>query len=46
MERKSRPVTATEIVNIVDPLDNAVSVRLAETEGTAAEVASSIQLSD
>ncbi len=35
---RSRPATATEIVEIVGPLDDAVLVRIVETEASTAEV--------
>ena len=38
MTQRSRPATATEIVEIVGPLDDAVLVRIVETEASAAEV--------
>ena len=38
MTQRSRPATATEIVEIVGPLDDAVLVQIVETEATAAEV--------
>jgi hypothetical protein len=38
MTQRSRPATAKEIVEIVGPLDDAVLVRIVETEASAAEV--------
>ncbi len=38
MTQRLRPATATEIVEIVGPLDDAVLVRIVETEASAAEV--------
>jgi hypothetical protein len=38
MKQMARPATAAEIVEIVGPLDDAVLVRIAETEATPAEV--------
>ena len=38
MTQRSRPATATEIVEIAGPLDDAVLVRIVETEASAAEV--------
>ena len=38
MTQKSRRATATEITEIVGPLDDAVLMRIVETEATAAEV--------
>jgi hypothetical protein len=34
MNRVSRPVTAAEIIEIVGPLDDAVLMRIVETEAT------------
>jgi hypothetical protein len=34
----SRPATTAEIIEIVRPLDDAVLMRIVETEATAAEV--------
>lgn len=38
MNHISRPATAAEIIEIVGPLDDAVVMRIMETEATAAEV--------
>ena len=38
MKQIARPATAAEIKEIVGPLDDAVLVRIVETEATAAEV--------
>ena len=38
MSRVSRPSTAAEIIEIVGPLDDAVLMRIVETEATPAEV--------
>jgi hypothetical protein len=38
MMRRSHPATATEIIKIVGPLDDAVLMRIVEIEATAAEV--------
>ena len=38
MNRVSRPATAPEITEIVGPLDDAVLMRIVETEATPAEV--------
>jgi ethanolamine utilization microcompartment shell protein EutL len=38
MQHPTRPATAAEIVEILGPLDDAVLVRILETEATAAEV--------
>ncbi len=38
MKQNLRPATAAEIVEIVGPLDDAVVMRILETEATAAEV--------
>ena len=38
MNRVSRPATATEIIEIVGPLDDAVLMRIVETTATPAEV--------
>ena len=38
MKQNARPATAAEITEIVGPLDDAVLVRLVETEATPAEV--------
>jgi hypothetical protein len=38
MKQIARPATPAEIVGIVGPLDDAVLMRIVETEATAAEV--------
>ena len=38
MKQKARPATAAEIIEIVGPLDDAILMRIVETEATAAEV--------
>jgi hypothetical protein len=38
MKRNARPATAAEITGIVGPLDDAVLIRIVETEATPAEV--------
>ena len=38
MGETARPATAAEIIEIVGPLDDAVLMRVVETEATAAEV--------
>lgn len=38
MTQRSHPATAAEIVEIAGPLDDAVLMRIVETEATAAEV--------
>jgi hypothetical protein len=38
MSQISRPATAAEIIEIVGPLDDAVLMRIVETEATPAEV--------
>ena len=38
MSRISRPATAAEIIEIVGPLDDAVLMKIVETEATPAEV--------
>lgn len=38
MQQTSRPATAAEIVEIVGPLDDAVLIRIVETEATPVEV--------
>ena len=38
MGETARPATAAEIIEIVGPLDDAVLMRIVETEATAAEV--------
>ena len=38
MNRVSRPSTAAEIIEIVGPLDDAVLMRIVETEATPGEV--------
>jgi hypothetical protein len=38
MTQNARPATAAEIVEIVGPLDDAVLMRIVETEATPAEV--------
>ena len=38
MKQNARPATACEITEIVGPLDDAVLVRIVETEATPAEV--------
>jgi hypothetical protein len=38
MMQRSHPATAAEIIEIIGPLDDAVLMRIIETEATAAEV--------
>ena len=38
MKQKARPATAAEIIEIVGPLDDAILMRIVETEATPAEV--------
>jgi hypothetical protein len=38
MMQTSRPASAAEIIEIIGPLDDAVLMRIIETEATAAEV--------
>ena len=38
MSQNSRPATAAEIIEIIGPLDDAVLLRIVETEATPAEV--------
>jgi hypothetical protein len=38
MKQNARPATAAEITEIVGPLDDAILVRIAETEASPAEV--------